>query len=312
MLKYILKRLAIASVTIFLILLLLFLMLEMMPGTPFNDEKLTDQQRELVFEKYGLDKPVIYRFFNYIRLMAKGDFGISYALQKNKPVATILGDRVKTTVSLGLRAVVLGLFLGMILGIVAALNHGKWLDATSSLVSVAGVSIPSYVFSLILLYIFGYLLKLVPIRYNPTNPGLSSILPVISLSLFTMATVARFLRSEMLEVLGSEYILFVRAKGINERRVIIMHGIRNAFIPVITVLGPLVVNLMTGSLVVEKIFAVPGLGSLFVQAIVVNDYNIVIAVSFIYSTMFVLVMLFVDIMYSIIDPRIRLAKGGNN
>ncbi len=279
-----------------------------MPGTPFNDEKLTDDQREIIFEKYGLDKPVLVRFGNYLKLMAQGDFGISYSLQKNMPVATILKNRISTTVSLGLKAVLLGLFLGMLLGIIAALNHGNIFDAFTSLLSVLGVSIPSYVFALLLLYVFGFMLKWCPIRYNPKDVGMSSILPVIALSMFTMATVARFLRSEMLEVLGSDYILFVRAKGLNERRVVLMHGIRNAFIPVITVLGPLVVSLMTGSLVVEKIFAVPGLGSLFVQAIVVNDYNIVIAISFIYSLMFVLVMLFVDIMYSVIDPRIRLGK----
>ncbi len=309
MIKYILKRLGMAFITIFLILLLLFLMLEMMPGTPFNDEKLTESQKEIIFEKYGLDKPVLVRFGNYIKLMVKGDFGISYSLQKNMPVATMLKNRISTTVRLGLKAIVVGLIFGLLLGIISALNHGKWIDAASSMISVAGVSIPSYVFALILLYVFGYLLKWFPMRYNPSNTGMSSVLPVIALSMFTMATVARFLRSEMLEVLGSDYILFVRAKGINEKLVVIRHGIRNAFIPVITVLGPLVVSLMTGSLVVEKIFAIPGLGSLFVQAIVVNDYNVVIATSFIYSSMFVLVMLFVDIMYSIIDPRIRLGKG---
>ncbi len=309
MIKYILKRLGMAFITIFLILLLLFLMLEMMPGTPFNDEKLTDSQKELIYEKYGLDEPILVRFGKYLNLMMKGDFGISYALQKNMPVATMLQHRISTTVWLGLKAIIVGLIFGLLLGIISALNHGKWIDATASMISVAGVSIPSYVFALVLLYVFGFLLKWFPMRYNPSNTGMSSVLPVIALSMFTMATVARFLRSEMLEVLGSDYILFVRAKGINERMVVIRHGIRNAFIPVITVLGPLVVSLMTGSLVVEKIFAIPGLGSLFVQAIVVNDYNIVIAISFIYSSMFVLVMLFVDIMYSIIDPRIRLGKG---
>ncbi len=309
MLKYILKRLSIAVVTILIILILLFSMLEFMPGTPFNDEKLTEEQKVLIYEKYGLDRPLPVRFVSYIQLMLKGDFGISYSLQKNMPVAKILENRIATTVSLGLKAVILGLLLGLLLGIIAALNHGKFFDAFASLLSVLGISIPSYVFALLLLFVFSHKLKIFPIRFNPKEVGLSSVLPVIALSMFTMATVARFLRSEMLEVLGSDYILFVRAKGVDERKVVLRHGIRNAFIPVITVLGPLFVSLMTGSLVVEKIFAVPGLGSLFVQAITVNDYNIVIAISFIYSVMFVLVMLFVDIMYSVIDPRIRLGKG---
>ncbi len=306
---YILKRLSIAIATILLILILLFLMLELMPGTPFNDEKLTDEQKKVVMEKYGLDKSVYERFINYIKLMLKGDFGVSYSLQKNMSVAKMLKNRIPITVGLGIRAVLLGLFLGMILGIIAALKHGSWIDSATSLISVAGVSVPSYVFALLLLYLFGRVVPIFPIRYNPSDTGISSVLPVISLSMFTVATVARFLRSEMLEVLGSEYILLARAKGVKESYVVVRHGIRNALIPVITVLGPLVVSLMTGSLVVEKIFSIPGLGSLFVQAITVNDYNVTIAISFIYSVMFVLVMLIVDVLYSVIDPRIRLGKG---
>lgn len=310
MVRYLAQRLTIAVVTVFLILLLLFLMLELMPGTPFNDERLTDQQRAVIMEKYGLDRPILERFFKYMTLMIKGDFGISYTLNKNLPVSFMLGQRIGVTVSLGLQAVLLGMAVGMVLGIISALKHGTWLDSAVSMIAVAGVSVPSYVFALFLLYIFAFLLRWLPIRYNPTDPGLSGILPVISLSMFTNATVARFLRSEMLEVLGSEYILLSRAKGLREGAVITRHGIRNSLIPVVTVVGPLVVNLMTGSLVVEKIFAIPGLGSLFVQAITVNDYNVVVAISFIYSVMFVLVMLAVDMLYSVIDPRIRLGKGG--
>ncbi len=311
MAKYILKRLGIATVTIFLILIILFLMLELMPGTPFNDEKLTKEQKMVLMEKYGLNKSVFERFVNYVTLMSKGDFGISYSLHKNMPVSKMLASRIPITISLGIKAIILGLFLGLILGIISALKHGTFLDTATSIIAVGGVSIPSYVFALLLLYLFGRVFPIFPIRYNPSNEGLSSVLPVISLSMFTTATVARFLRSEMLEVLGSDYILLSRAKGINEFLVVLKHGIRNAFIPVITVLGPLVVSLMTGSLVIEKIFSIPGLGSLFVQAITTNDYNVTIAISFIYSVMFVVVMLIVDILYSVIDPRIKLGKGGN-
>lgn len=310
MFKYILKRISIAAITVLLILLILFLMLELMPGTPFNDEKLTDDQRAVIYEKYGLDQPIMVRFVKYLGLMVKGDFGVSYTLQKNMPVAKMLSDRVPITVKLGLKAVVVGLIIGMLLGIIAALRHGTWTDSLASLISVAGVSVPSYVFALLMLYVFAHLLGWFPIRFNPRDPGLSSVLPVLSLAMFTIATVARFLRSEMLEVLGSDYILLARAKGISERKVVLRHGVRNAMIPVITVLGPLVVNLMTGSLVVEKIFAIPGMGSLFVQAITVNDYNVVIALSFIYSVLFVVVMLIVDVLYGVIDPRIRLGKEG--
>ncbi|HCJ57558.1 Dipeptide transport system permease protein DppB [bioreactor metagenome] len=306
--KYIIKRLIISIFTILAILLLLFLLLELLPGTPFNDEKLTEEQKAVVMEKYGLDKPVLVRFANYIHLMLKGDFGVSYTMQKNMPISKMLKPRIQVSISIGLQAVLLGTIIGLVLGIIASLKHNTWLDSVASIISVCGVSIPSYVFALALAYLLGYKLKLFPILFNPSNAAKSSVMPTIALSMFTVATVSRFLRSEMLEVFGSDYILLAKSKGISDSRLIVRHGLRNAMIPVITVLGPLVVSLMTGSLVVEKIFAIPGLGSLFVTAIQVNDYNVVIAAAFIYSVMFIAVMLVVDILYGIIDPRIRLAK----
>lgn len=308
--RYALKRVMIAFFTVTTILLVLFLLLELMPGTPFNDEKLTTQQKAVIMETYGLNKPVLFRFTNYVRLMAKGDFGISYTMEKNRPIADMVGPRLGVSLAIGFQAVLLGTLIGIILGIIASLKHNSWMDSLASVIAVCGVSIPSYVFALALAFLLGYKAKLFPILYDPSGSVMSSIMPTISLSMFTIATVSRFLRSEMLDVLGSDYILLAKAKGIDEGRLIVRHGLRNALIPVITVLGPLVVSLMTGSLVVEKIFAIPGLGSLFVTAIQVNDYNVVVAVAFIYSVMFIAVMLVVDILYGIIDPRIRLAKGG--
>lgn len=310
MTKYIMKRLFIAVITTLVILFALFLMLNYMPGTPFNDEKLSPEQKQMLIEKNGLDQPVPVRFVRYLGLMLKGDFGISYAYQKNMPVANLLHQRLWISIRLGVYAVIVGLIFGIFLGIFAALYHGTILDTLASIISVLGVSVPSYVFALGLVYWLGFTHKLFPIRFDPRAPGLSSVLPVLALSVFATATIARFLRSEMLEVFGSDYIELARAKGLPERKVITDHGVRNSLIPVITVLGPLVVNLMTGSLVVEKIFAIPGLGNLLVEAINVNDYNIVIAVSFVYSVMFIVTMLLVDILYGVIDPRIRLAKGG--
>jgi len=308
--RYALKRVMIAFFTVTTILLVLFLLLELMPGTPFNDEKLTTQQKAVIMETYGLNKPVLFRFTNYVRLMAKGDFGISYTMEKNRPIADMVGPRLGVSLAIGFQAVLLGTLIGIILGVIASLKHNSWMDSLASVIAVCGVSIPSYVFALALAFLLGYKARLFPILYDPSGSVMSSIMPTISLSMFTIATVSRFLRSEMLDVLGSDYILLAKAKGVDEGRLILRHGLRNALIPVITVLGPLVVSLMTGSLVVEKIFAIPGLGSLFVTAIQVNDYNVVVAVAFIYSVMFIAVMLVVDILYGIIDPRIRLAKGG--
>lgn len=309
MFKYILKRLLLAIVTLFVIMFVLFLMLELMPGSPFNDEKLTEAQRILLYTKYGLNKPMFSRFLNYIKMMLQGDFGLSYAIQKNLAVSSMISARLFISVRIGLQAVVLGTMFGLLLGIIAALHQGTLIDNLAAMISVVGVSVPSYVFALALALFLGFYLKLFPILYSASQPFLSTILPTIALSMFTMATIARFTRSEMIEVLNSDFIQLAQAKGIRQWKLIIKHALRNALIPVITVLAPLTVGLMTGSLVVEKIFAVPGLGQLLVTAIQMNDYNVVIAVSFVYSLLYIGIMLFVDIMYGIIDPRIRLAKG---
>jgi oligopeptide transport system permease protein len=171
--------------------------------------------------------------------------------------------------------------------------------------------VPSYVFALALSYTIGFRLKWLPMLFSAQNITQSSILPSISLSMFTMASIARFTRSEMLEVLGSDYMLLAESKGISGFSLIFRHALRNALIPIITVLAPLIVDLMTGSLVVEKIFAIPGVGSLLVTAIQSNDYNVVISLSFIYSALYIGIMLIVDILYGVIDPRIRLAKKGD-
>ncbi|MGL5977894.1 MAG: ABC transporter permease [Erysipelotrichaceae bacterium] len=312
MAKYIAKRLLIAAITLLVILFILFLMLEFMPGTPFNDEKLTAAQRAILEAKYGLDQPIFIRFFNYIRLMLQGDFGISYTIQKNMPVAQMLSSRMGITLRIGLQAVVLGSLLGLLLGIIAAIKHNSIFDVLATTISVLGVSVPSYVFALVLMLVFGSYLKWLPILYSGKQPFLSTIMPTISLSMFTLATIARFSRSEMIEVLGSEYLQLAKSKGLNKQHLIVSHALRNALIPIITVLAPLIVGLMTGSLVVEKIFSVPGLGSLMVTAIQVNDYNVVIAIAFIYSVMFIVTMLIVDILYGVIDPRIRLVKGAHH
>lgn len=306
--KYILKRLAISVVTLFVIVLVLFLLIKLMPGTPFNDEKLTAEQKEVIFKAYGLDKPVIEQFFIYVGNMLKGDFGISYAIQRNMPVASLVNPRIPISFGLGIGAVIIGTFFGVILGIVAALNRNHFWDTFATILSVIGVSIPSFVFCLLLLLIFGVQIPVLPVLYNNSHPFESSVIPMIALSMGVIANVARFSRTEMIEVLDSEYIQLAQAKGISRSHLIWHHAIRNCLIPVITVLGPIIVGLMTGSMVIEKICAIPGLGSLLVKAIEVRDYNVILAVSFLYSVLYIVVMLIIDVLYGIIDPRIRLGK----
>ena len=307
--KYITRRVLIALATVFVILLILYSMLDLMPGSPFNDEKMSAEQKAALNAKYGLDDPFLVRYVRYVGNMLKGDFGVSYAIQKNMPISRMLADRIPLTVQIALQAAVLGSFIGLILGIVAAIKRNSIWDTTATTISVLGVSLPSFVFALLLSYTFSYKYKIFPLIYTDKQAFQSTILPTISLSMFTIASIARYSRSELIEVMNSEYILLADSKGITRLRLIVTHAIHNALIGVITVLAPLVVNLMTGSLVVEKAFSIPGIGTLFIKAIQMNDYNVTLSISFLYSVMFVFTMLLVDVLYGIIDPRIRLAKG---
>ena len=304
--KYILKRVVTAVFTLLVIILILFILMKLMPGSPFNDEKLNNDQRAALYAKYGLDQPVIIQFLRYVGNLLHGDFGVSYNISKNTPISQLIATRLPISVSIGFAAVAFGALIGLLLGLLAAFKHDTIWDTIATIISVIGVSVPSYVFALALSYTFGYHWKIFPMLFSRAQLVKSSVLPSISLSMFTMANIARFTRSEMLEVLDSDYMLLAESKGISGPALIFRHALRNALIPIITVLAPLIVDLMTGSLVVEKIFAIPGVGSLLVNAIQSN--NVVIALSFIYSAMYIGIMLLVDILYGIIDPRIRLGK----
>lgn len=308
--KYVFKRIMMSLATLLVILLVLFVLMDKMPGSPFNDEKLTEAQRALLYAKYGLDQPIIVRFFLYVKNMLTGDLGVSYAINKNFPISSMIKDRLGISILVGLLAMVIGTIIGLILGILSALNHNTWIDNLCSAISVIGVSVPSYVCALLLCYFIAYKLKWFPILYNLKTPFAFLVLPAVALSVSPIANIARFTRSEMIDVLGSDYILLIQSKGVKNYKMIIKHALRNTLIPVITVMGPILVNLMTGSSVIEKIFGIPGIGSLMISGIQQNDYNVTIACAFVYSAMYIVMMLIVDILYGVIDPRIRVSKEG--
>lgn len=310
MFKYILKRVFWAIVTLLIILFVLFLLLEFMPGSPFNDERLSLEQIQILNEQYGLNEPFFVKFWIFIKNVLKGDFGISYSIFKDQKASAIVLPRLGISVRLGLQALILGTIAGGFFGLVSGTNQNTWKDTASTILAVIGVSIPSFVLALGLSYVVGYKWQLADITYNQMKPFASTILPTISLSMFVMAQVTRFLRTEFIEVMDTDYIKLARAKGLKRIGIVRDHGIRNALISVITIMGPLTVNLMTGSLVIERVFGIPGLGSLLVEAIQTNDYNVIIMVAFIYSMLYIFVNLVVDILYGVIDPRIRVAKGG--
>lgn len=309
MLKYIGKRLLISIVTLVVIILVLFMMLKLMPGTPFNDEKLSAAQKAAVMAKYGLDKPVWLQFINYLKNFVTGDFGVSYVISKDLAISSLVGKAALISFRLGFVACLIGTVIGILLGIVAALNKNTWVDSLATIISVLGVSIPSFVFAFLLLLLLGRQLAILPTQYSSSNPVVTSIMPIIALSMNVIANVSRFTRTEMISVLGSDYMMLAEAKGLDRRTLIFRHALRNSLVPVITILGPILVNLMTGTMVVEKIFGIPGLGKLLISSIQQNDYNVTLACSFLYAFMYVVIVLIIDVSYGIIDPRIRLGKG---
>ena len=294
-------------ITLFVITSLSFFLMKLIPGTPFtNGSKLTPQQQELMLENYGLNEPIPVQYAKYMGNLLQGDLGISFQFN-NVPVTDLIIDRLGASMQLGFQALFFGTLVGIVLGIIAALKQNTWLDYGSTFLAVLGKSVPNFVFAGLLQYYVGVKLGWLPILFWTSWEH--TILPTIALSMFPIAIAARFMRTEMIDVLGSDYITLARAKGANYFEVAFKHGMRNALIPVITVLGPLAVSMMTGSLVIEKIFAIPGIGDQFVKSIQVNDYSVIMGTTILFSVLFVIIILVVDILYGLIDPRIRLSGG---
>jgi oligopeptide transport system permease protein len=300
MLRYVVKRLVYMFVTLFVIVSLTWLMSQLLPGTPFADEKLSEETRAQLFAKYGLDEPLLVQYGKYMLNVARGDLGNSYYF-RGRPVTQIIMERLPVSAFLGAQAVLIGLVMGLVLGITAALRHNSIWDSAATTLAVLGVSVPSFVLGPILQYWLGWF----PIAFFES--WWHSVLPSLALSVFVTATVARFVRAEMLEILGQDYTTLARAKGLSGLAVVFKHVLRNALIPLVTVLAPLTIYIMTGSLVVEQIFAVPGIGEQFVRAVVVNDHVMVIGTALFFSVMFILALLIQDILYGLIDPRIRVS-----
>ncbi|MDO4925685.1 MAG: ABC transporter permease [Turicibacter sp.] len=318
MFKYILKRLGYMLVTLFLVLTVNFLLLQLLPGSPFDGEKKTEAQIAILEEKYGMNDPIPVQYARYMKGVFQGDFGTSFKLQ-NQEVTELVLTRIPYTIKPGALALVIGIIIGITLGAIAAMKRNSWADHTITIVSVLGVSIPSFVLAAFLQYFICTKLGWLPVIYQPADEmrGVtmwdefkSLILPAISLSVPVIASLMRYMRSELIEVLNTDYILLARAKGLTKAQVIVHHALRNALIPVITVVGPMVVSIMTGSLVVEKFFGVPGLSNLLLNSVTMKDQFLTLGIAFFYAFLYVIVILIIDLLYGVIDPRIRLAGGG--
>ena len=306
--KYILKRIFYMIVTLFLIATITFFLMKLLPGSPYaNEENLTDAQLQIMNAKYGLDKPVWMQYFIYLGGLVRLDLGMSF--QYNSTVLNLLSSRVGPSFQIGLQALIFGMGMGTLLGLGAAMKQNTIVDTGATFFAIIGRSVPSFVFAVVLQLVFGVIFPILPIAL--WNQGfISSILPTLALSISPVADSARFIRTEMVEVLQSDYMELARAKGLSRMEVVMKHGVRNALIPLVTIAGPMLVGLMTGSMVIENIFAIPGIGEQFVKSILTNDYPTIMGVTMMYSFLLVVTILIVDLLYGFIDPRIRLTQGG--
>ncbi|MGI2327430.1 oligopeptide ABC transporter permease [Planococcus sp. YIM B11945] len=311
MLKYIGKRLFYMLITLALIATATFFLMKVLPGSPIaSASKLSPEQRAIVEARYGLDEPVPVQYFKYMANMAQGDLGVSLNQFKGADVTDLIISRIGPSAQIGFQGMLFGTVIGILFGMVAALRQNTWIDYTSTTVAIFGISIPSFVFASMLQYFFAIQLEWFPVALWKDG-FMSSVLPSLALAMGPLAIAARFIRTEMIEVLSSDYITLAKAKGATGTEVAFKHAFRNALIPLITVLGPMAVGLLTGSLVIEQIFAIPGIGEQFVKAIMVNDFAIIMGTTMFFSVFLIAVILLVDILYGVIDPRIRLS-GGNS
>ncbi|MBU3157952.1 ABC transporter permease [Clostridium estertheticum] len=302
--KYILKRIFSSIITLWVVITATFILAHIIPGGPFDRDKiLPPEVMKNIQQRYNLDKPLTWQYQDYISHLVKLDLGPSFQ-QRGTSVNDIINRGFPVSARLGVVAVSISLVFGIILGIISAYKQGKWEDNLAMFISTLGVTIPSFVVATLLIYVFGETLRWLPVF------GLSSpkhyILPAIALSGFSMAFVSRLIRSSLLEVIRQDYIRAARARGLSEMSIVFVHSLRNAVLPVITYIGPLVASILTGSFVVERIFTIPGLGRSFVDSIANRDYTLVLGVTVFYSILLIVCNLLVDIIYALVDPRINI------
>ncbi|MBQ6805662.1 MAG: ABC transporter permease [Clostridia bacterium] len=303
MMFYILKRILLAILTIWIVITVTFFVMHSVPGGPFVGEKAISKEAQAALEaKYGLDRPLMEQYVTYLRdIVTKFDFGPSLKL-RGRMVIDVIMDGMRTSAKLGLIAAFGAAVVGITLGSVAALRRNTVLDKTIMVITTAFVSMPSFILGSFLLIIFSVALGWLPAN-GASQGGL--ILPVITLALYPMAYITRLTRSSMLDVLGQDYIRTARAKGVPAKKIIFGHALKNSLIPVITYFGPMLAFIVTGSMVVEQIFAVPGIGRQFVSSITNRDYTMIMGTTIFLASLIVIMNLVSDLLYKVVDPRIE-------
>ena len=312
MAKYIFKRLVYSLLTLFLLVAITFFMMHMLPGDPFSTGKAMDPATMAALQaKYGLDKPLPEQFVIYVGNVLKGDLGVS--LKTKRAVTDIIFESFPYSFELGVRALIFATVAGILLGVLAAVKRGTAWDTGSMMVALLGVSMPSFIVGALLQYFLGLRLsqwtgvKIFPIL--GWTGEMSKLIPAFALGFGTLAVVSRLMRTSMLDVLNQDYIKTAKAKGLSQRKIIWKHAVRNAIMPVVTIMGPQTAAILTGAFVVEKIFAIPGMGKFFVTSIQNNDFTLIAGTTIFYGAFLILANLVVDVLYCFIDPRVKLADG---
>lgn len=295
-------------ITLWLIVTLTFFLMHMIPGDPFTSaKKVPEQIRQNMLAKYHLDKPLIVQYGYYLNNLIHGDLGISLKYL-NRTVNDIIRKSAPASFQLGIQSILLGVVFGLLFGIVAALKRGGTWDYVSMFLAIIGISVPNFIIATLLQLLFASKLRWLPV--SGWGSFKFTILPSVALSFATLSIISRMMRTSMLDVIGQDYIKTAKAKGLSSMQIIWKHMVRNAIMPVVTVLGPLIAGIVTGTFVIEQIFGIPGLGKFFVQSIYDEDYSMILGTTIFYSVILVVMMFLVDIAYGFIDPRVRLAKGG--
>lgn len=303
--KYILKRLGMSFVTILVLITIVFTLIRLMPGDPFASDKITPEIRRNLERYYGLDQPFHKQYFTYLGNLFKGNLGYSMNYV-NLRVNDIIKESFPYSLDLGIRALTMAISIGIILGIRAALSRGKSLDFVCIFIAILGTSIPDFIMGALMQYVFGIQWGLLPVAQ--WKGFAYTILPSIALGFYTLALTSRLMRASMLEVVSQDYIKTAKSKGISKFRITWKHQIRNAIMPIITVLGPITASVLTGTFVIESIFAIPGMGKYYVTSVQTLDYTLILGMTIFYGTFIVIANTIVDILYGFVDPRTRLAR----
>jgi oligopeptide transport system permease protein len=304
--RYILRRFGLAVLCLWIIVTITFVLMIAVPGSPFLTAKTTPQVKKQLERKYGLDLPIWDRYVKLLNNLIHLDLGVSLR-ERGRSVNSIIEETFPVSLVLGIEALTFAVSIGLTLGIIASIYRGRALDYAAIIIAILGVSIPNFLVASGLQYLLGFKLNLLPIAR--WDGPMHTILPAFSLGLGTLATMTRMMRSSMLEVINQDYVRTAKAKGLTGTQVTWRHCVRNAILPIVTILGPLTANITTGTLVVERIFGIPGLGRYFVESIYNRDYPVIMGTTIFYAAMLLSMTLLVDIAYGLIDPRIRLAKG---